>query len=620
MRRSLLVLGLVACGPAPAPVPAPAPPSSIPQPARARPDDLGPALEQARAGVRNASLADLLTEHWAFVLEEDPLRATKLGVHKYDDRLTDVSEAGIVRRRAARRVFRDRAGALTELSEADAVTRDLFLEELNGSIASEPCEFHRWTVDPRQNPVTEFNYLPELHKLGDEQSGRDLVQRYKAIAPIIDDQIAALRSGAKEGWFGNRESIARVVAMLDKQLAAPLAGWKLVEPADKAPESWSPEAKAAFAQGLRAIVGDRVRPALERYRLLLVDEILPKARGPKQTGLGALSMGKTCYAARIRSFTTLDLDAAAIHQIGIEEIAKTDREMAELGKRALTTTSLAETLAKLRSDEALHFDTAEAVERAANELLAAAKAKMGGYFGRLPQADCVVRRVPDYEAPYTTIAYYRPPHTDGSKPGEYFVNVLDPKTRPRYQARVLAVHEAIPGHHLQIAISQELPAVPAFRKHGGFTAFIEGWGLYSERLAEEMGLYQDDLDRIGVASFDAWRAGRLVVDTGLHAMGWSRDQAKRYLREHTALNDANIDNEVDRYINWPGQALAYKLGQRTIWRLRRDAEARLGDAFELPAFHDQVLGAGAVTLPVLERRIDAWVAAHQKKVTSTPSK
>jgi uncharacterized protein (DUF885 family) len=238
---------------------------------------------------------------------------------------------------------------------------------------------------------------------------------------------------------------------------------------------------------------------------------------------------------------------------------------------------------------------------------------MGAFFGILPKADCIIRRVPDYEAPYTTIAYYRPPHPDGSKPGEYFVNVFEPKTRPRFQARVLALHEAIPGHHLQIAISQELPEMPAFRKHGGFTAYVEGWALYTERLGDEMGLYRDDLDRLGMLSFDAWRAGRLVVDTGIHAMGWSRDRAKAYLAEHTALALNNIDNEVDRYISWPGQALGYKLGQLEIRRLRAEAEAALGDAFSLPAFHDVVLSIGAVSLPVLRDRVAAFVAGQRPR-------
>ena len=233
---------------------------------------------------------------------------------------------------------------------------------------------------------------------------------------------------------------------------------------------------------------------------------------------------------------------------------------------------------------------------------------MPGYFGRLPQAECVIRRVPDHEAPFTTIAYYQPANPDGSKPGEYFVNTYAPQTRPRHEAEVLAYHESIPGHHLQIAISQELPELPAFRRYDGQTAFVEGWALYTERLADEMGLYTSDLDRLGMLSFDAWRASRLVVDTGVHHLGWSREQAEAFLIENTPLAENNIVNEVDRYISWPGQALAYKTGQLHIRKLRGQAEAALGDDFSLSAFHDVVLGSGAIPLPLVEQHVRAFIA------------
>jgi uncharacterized protein (DUF885 family) len=218
-------------------------------------------------------------------------------------------------------------------------------------------------------------------------------------------------------------------------------------------------------------------------------------------------------------------------------------------------------------------------------------------------------RIPPYEAPFSTIAYYRPPHYDGSKPGEYFINTYQPETRPRYELEALTWHESIPGHHLQIAIAQELGELPMYRKLYGSTAFVEGWALYTERLADEMGLYTGDLDRLGMLSYDAWRASRLVVDTGLHAMGWTRAQAEAFMLAHTALTPANIGNEVDRYIAWPGQALAYKFGQLEIFALRRQAEAALGPRFSLPGFHDVVLAGGGVTLPVLRLRVEAWITA-----------
>jgi len=257
--------------------------------------------------------------------------------------------------------------------------------------------------------------------------------------------------------------------------------------------------------------------------------------------------------------------------------------------------------------------------KAAEADLARAKAAIPRWFGRLPKADCVVHEIPATEAPYTTIAYYRQPHLDGSKPGEFMVNTYKPEVRPRYEMAALAAHESIPGHHLQIAIAQELGEMPLFRKVEGTTAFVEGWGLYAERLADQMGLYTSDLDRLGAASFDAWRAARLVVDTGLHDLGWTRAQAEAFMRAHTALTDENISNEVDRYLATPAQALAYKVGQLKILELRARAEQALGDRFDIRGFHDAVLGGGAVTLPVLEAQVQAWIDARKAGAGAGPA-
>ena len=285
--------------------------------------------------------------------------------------------------------------------------------------------------------------------------------------------------------------------------------------------------------------------------------------------------------------------------------------MKALGQKLFGTSKLAEVLQRLRTDRKLYFDSAEAIEKKAQAALQKARRRMTEAFGILPRADCIVSRIPDYEAPFTTIAYYRQPDPTGARPGQFFINVHAPTTRAAYEMEALAFHEAIPGHHLQIAIAQERSALPAFRRHQGMTVFVEGWALYTEQLADEMGMYSGDLDRMGMLSFEAWRASRLVVDTGLHALGWSRDRAKRFMLEHTALTPNNIDNEVDRYIVWPGQAVAYKTGQLEIWRLRRAAEQTLGERFDIKGFHDAVLGRGAVSLPVLQRQVTEWVRSRQ---------
>jgi uncharacterized protein (DUF885 family) len=285
--------------------------------------------------------------------------------------------------------------------------------------------------------------------------------------------------------------------------------------------------------------------------------------------------------------------------------------MKALGKRLLNSDDLVTIFSRLRSDPAFHFHDAGEVMKKAEASLAAARARIPQFFGVLPRTECVVKQIPAYEQAYSTIAYYHEPHPGDGKPGEFRVNISAPDTRPRHEAAVLAFHESIPGHHLQIARAQELPAMPAFRRYLGLTAFVEGWGLYSERLSDEMGLYADDADRMGMLDYDAWRAARLVVDTGLHAMGWSRQQAIDYMKQNTALAENNIINEVDRYISAPGQALAYKIGQLEILRLRREAQKALGERFDIKGFHDAVLGGGAVSLGVLADQVNAWVSSRK---------
>jgi uncharacterized protein (DUF885 family) len=574
------------------------------------------ALEEARAGVVDKNLAKLFVNHWLFTLEQEPTWATELGVHDFDDRIDDNAKSAIEARRNFRRELLGRARGIdrASLGAGDAAHLSLFIDMQEALVAAdEACHFEEWTLSPRDNPVTRWNHLREVHQVKTLRDAHNLLSRYRAIAHSIDNEVSNLKTGAARGLFTTSESARRVIDVCEKQLREPLAKWPMLEPA-RAEHPDFPRAELdAYRRDLTNVVTNEIRPALERYTRFLQKRILPQARGEEQSGLSALPIGEACYAARIRQETTLPMTAREIHELGLAAIAESDAAIAALGKKLFGSATLAETLAKLRSDTSLYFESAEQIQEAAEKSLALAKARMAPYFGVLPKADCVVRRIPDYEAPYTTIAYYRPPHTDGSKPGEYFVNVLDPRTRPRFEARVLAVHESIPGHHLQIAIAQELGGLPAFRKHEHVTAFVEGWALYTERLAEEMQLYENDLDRMGMLSFDAWRAGRLVVDTGIHALGWSRSRAKRYLEEHTALSLENIDNEVDRYINWPGQALGYKIGQLEIAKLRERAQKDLGPRFSLEGFHDVVLMGGAVTLAVLRARVEEWVASRRSK-------
>jgi uncharacterized protein (DUF885 family) len=573
--------------------------------------------KDAVAGVQHPALKALLAEHWEWTLEGSPRWATTLGDHRFDDRLADPSHEAQLKRRGERAAFLERATRLGSASfnDDDQLTLALFVHELTVDTGREVCDEHLWAVSAASNPVSAINILPRQHPIPTPQAGELLVSRYRGVALQVDRYIANLRRGADEGLFATAESIRRALALVDKQLKDPVAHWALLSPVKEVHSGWEAAAGRAFDVTLRAVVEEQVAPAFARYRDLLRDELLPRARGPQHEGLVGMGRGEACYSARIVDFVGLPRAPRELHALGLRELVRINEEMRALGQELFGYAELNKTLERLRTDGSLYFSDREQILAVARTTLASAKSALPQAFGSLPAADCVVAEVPDYEAPFTTIAYYREPHYDGSKPGEFFVNTYQPRTRPRFEAQVLTFHESIPGQHLQIAIAQRLDQLPAFRKFGGSTAFVEGWALYSERLADEMGLYAGPLDRMGMFSYDAWRASRLVVDTGIHALGWTRQQAERFLMEHTALAANNIDNEVDRYIAWPGQALAYKVGQLEIVRLREMAQQHLGSDFDLRAFHDRMLGSGALSPPVLARQIEAWLDETTRKAT-----
>jgi uncharacterized protein (DUF885 family) len=465
-----------------------------------------------------------------------------------------------------------------------------------------------WAVDPLDGPQTRFLNVPTYTSIETVEQADAMVARWSAMGPWIDAHRANVRDALARGVVSPASPVQRVIDELDDLLGRPDADWPLLDPLAVEHPSWSPADRGRFADGLTRAVADAIRPAFARYRQFLADELLPRARSDDEPGLSGVPGGAAAYASLVRGHTTTDLDAATIHRIGLDEIARIDAELATLAGRTIGAADLADALRRLRSDPDLHFATPEQVFETADRSLARAREAIPGWFGTLPAASCEVVEMARHEGEHSTIAYYREPAADGSRPGRYYINTTHPTTRPRYEAEVLAFHESIPGHHLQIAIGQERTDLPRFRRYGGFTAYIEGWGLYTERLSDEMGLYSGDLDRIGVLSFDGWRASRLVVDTGMHALGWTRRQAIDFMLEHTALAPNNVANEVDRYISMPGQALAYKIGQLELLRLRADARHRLGPAFDIKAFHDTVLTESSLPLSVLTAIVERWAA------------
>ena len=487
------------------------------------------------------------------------------------------------------------------------MTRALLLGEIDADLARASCALEDWAVDAREGPQVVFLRLPELQPVRTVAEGRALATRWGKIGAAIDQESANLRRGLAAGKVSTKAEVTRVLGQLDELLGKPDRQWPLRAPAAVPHADWSPADRAALVVGVDGAIARDIRPAFTRYRELLRGELLPRARDDDHAGIANVPGGAACYAKLIKVHTSLELPAAQIHQIGLDELARVQAEMRALGKQALGTDVLAEIRHRLLDDKSLRWKTRDEIEASARATLARATAAEPRFLGRLPKQPCDVKRIDAFEEKDSPLAYYRPAAIDGSRPGAYYVDTYQPETRPRHEFEALAFHESIPGHHIQIALAQELTGLPEFRKQLGVTAFVEGWGLYAEGLADELGLYSGPLERLGRLSFSAWRAIRLVVDTGVHALGWSRARAIAFMEDNAALSRENVVNEVDRYIAWPGQALAYKIGELEIRRLRADAERRLGARFDLRAFHDALLGAGAVSLPVLRAQIDSWV-------------
>ena len=556
------------------------------------------------------ALLDIADEAWTGSMATSPLYATAIGDRRFLEALSPNGEGATERETERLRdlVQRVRAIPAGRLDRADRVTRSALLDDLRHRLGLVESGVDRWAVDPLDGPQVDFLNVASYQPLATEADGRAAVERWRAMGPWIDRHVERLRASAAAGLVAPRALVDSVVDELDDLLAQPDETWPLSEPARVERPDWSATARSRFREDIEAAVRDTIRPAFERQRALLADELRPIARPDERAGLSHVPGGGEAYRRLVAAHTTLELVPEAIHATGLAEVARIDAEFAELGAELLGTSGATAALGRLRQDPALRFATRDEVRTTAESALRRATDAIGGWFGRLPQAGCEVVVMGDHESKHSTIAYYRQPAADGSRPGQYYINTTLPETRPRYEAEVLAFHEAVPGHHLQIAIAQELAELPAFRRFGGPTAFIEGWALYIERLSDEMGLYSGPLDQFGILSFDAWRACRLVVDTGLHALGWTRPQAIDFMLEHTALARNNIVNEVDRYLAIPGQALAYKLGQLEISRLRSEARASLGEAFDIRAFHDAVLGDGAVGLETLRVVVRDWLA------------
>lgn len=550
----------------------------------------------------NAELESLADRYWQAELADTPTRALMLGIHDFDDQMEDAS-----REAEDRRIDRLRSvAAAAEAVDPAGLTADerISREVLAFEAATQADLLEMRDAELDVNHAIGYQaMLPVMipqFPIEEPAHAEAMIAKYSGMARMFDQIARRLEDGIAAGRTPMASTAAKTVAQIDEHLAAaPEASIFLNL---RSPAAFGATDIADWRNRLAAVVRAEVFPAYQRLRDTIADRVIPAGRPEEKPGICWLDGGDEWYRRAIRRHTSVEMIADEIHEIGLCQIAHLADEYRRLGAEALGTADLAETFRRLRHDPELHFTDGAEIIAASKRALAKAKAAMGEWFGRLPRADCVVA-----ETPSGPTAFYFRPAIDGSRPGTFFVNTADPTRWGRFEIEAMAYHEGIPGHHLQLAIAQELNGLPEFRKHATVTAYAEGWGLYTERLADEMGLYREPLDRIGMLSADSMRAGRLVVDTGIHAKGWSRQQAIEYFTANSPMSPATIEGEVDRYIGMPGQALAYMIGRLEIMRMRGEARSTMGARFDIKGFHDTVLDSGPVPLGVLGGLIERWI-------------
>ena len=579
---------------------------------------MGLAAPRAGATETNAKTRfdALLAQAWEQDMRESPLRATATGDHRFNDRLPSMTIGDLERRAAAARAQLTTLQAIDRaaLAPQDRVSYAMFERGLREDLARH--QFRTWRI-----PITsDSGFHTGISRLGQEvplatvKDYENYLARLRAIPAYFDQQVALMREGLRTGFTSARVALQGYDATMRPHVVSDPEKSVFWKPFTSFPPGVpAGEAERLRAAGREAITGSVV-PAYRSLVEFFTKEYQPGAR--TTIGASELPDGKAYYAWLVKHFTTLDTTPEAVHQVGLGETERIRREMDEVVRKLGFQGSFAEFLAFLRTDPRFYAKTPEELLKQATWIAKRMDGKLPALFGRLPRQPYGVEPVPDDLAPKYTGGRYVGAPLDATRAGTYWVNTYALESRPLYTLESLTLHEAVPGHHLQGALTKELEGLPAFRRYSYVNAFGEGWGLYSERLGIEAGFYKDPYSDFGRLTYEMWRACRLVVDTGLHAMGWSRQRAIDYMAERTALSRHEITTEVDRYISWPGQALAYKMGELKIRELRARAEKQLGTRFDVRAFHDAVLEHGSVPLDVLERQIDEFIAS--RRATSAP--
>lgn len=563
------------------------------------------------------TLNALFAEEWEFRLREDPILATRSGDSRYNDRLPALGQADFERRAAAARSFLERLRAIDSLTlpaEA-ALNYNLFERTLQSTLTEIDFQLYRMPIVKLTGPHTDLPDLLEVTPFNTLADYQAYLARLEATGPYLEQHIDLLRSGMKTGIVPALVAMQGIEESLTVHLPADLIASPFYKPFERFPAGITQLEAQRLAKAGQAVIQSVVIPAFQTLRDFLVREYLPACRA--EISATSLPNGRAYYDYCVRRYTSLALTPEQVHATGLDEVRRIRAEMEavirETGIHVKDGVVDFQAFLKfLRTDPRFYATTSDALVKRVALILKRMDGELPRLFKTLPRTPYGIRETPVFIAPRSTSAYYFLPSGDLSTAGFYYVNTYDLSSRPLYEYEALSFHEAVPGHHLQLALQMEMPAVPTFRRFLDMTAFIEGWALYAERLGLEVGFYSDPFSNFGRLIFEMWRACRLVVDTGMHVLGWSRQQAIDYMAANTALSHLNIVNEIDRYIAWPGQALAYKVGELSIRSLRQQAETALGSHFDRREFHDVLLGEGALPLDILETRIRDWIHSQAK--------
>jgi uncharacterized protein (DUF885 family) len=571
----------------------------------------GQAAPADSAAARSKALSSLFSEIWQDRLKHSPEYASFLGDKRYNDQWTDYSVQEVNASLARGRVFLDRLSLIdtTGLPAQEVLSRDLMLRGLTD--AQEAARFKEWEM-----PVNQFSgFHTEMPQLVNDLSFDsvkdydDYIIRLKKVPTVFSQNMTNMQLGMDERRVPPQYLLEKVVTQTETLATQKPEESPFAQPLKKFPASVNATEQKRISGEILEAITTSVLPSYQRFARFLKAQYVPAGR--KDVGAWALPNGDAYYAFRVQQSTTEGKSAAEIHQIGLDEVKRDEAEMLAIVKK-LGFTDIKSFSVALKANAREHPTSKDALLDAYKGYVAQMQPKLPGLFGTLPKAKLEITAVPAFIEKDQAAAYYNQGSADGKRPGRVYVNTYNATERSLAPVEAVSYHEGIPGHHLQISISQELTGLPEFRKQSYYTAFTEGWALYSERLGKEIGLYQDPYNDYGRLEADIWRAIRLVVDTGAHSKHWTRDQMVEYFRAHSAIDETNIQAEVDRYIAWPGQALGYKMGQLKILELRQRAQTALGPKFDLKAFHDVVLDSGALPMDVLDRQVDAWIATQKK--------